>query len=126
MKLRCTENSIRLRLRKSDIEKLAVEKSIAESIHFGIGNSFIFRLSIRTTEGPKASFEKGSLEVELPEELAHTWINSQQVGIEHDQVIDNQTNIHLLIEKDFPCKDRVDEDKSDTFQELVPGDEQAC
>jgi hypothetical protein len=31
--------------------------------------------------------------------------------------------VHVLVEKDFPCKDRPDEDKKDFFEELA--DQQA-
>jgi hypothetical protein len=42
-------------------------------------------------------------------------LQTDQIGIE-------QTTTHglyILIEKDFPCKDRADEDKSDLFGELA-------
>jgi hypothetical protein len=38
------------------------------------------------------------------------------INIDADQVLD------ISIEKDFPCKDRPEEDKSDTFTELVDKD----
>jgi len=40
--------------------------------------------------------------------------------------LDGEALLHLLVEKDFPCKDRPDEDKSDTFTGLVNGEPPAC
>ena len=44
-----------------------------------------------------------------------TWASSDQVGIEGEQVIDNQTSLRILIEKDFACIDATDEQNADTF-----------
>jgi hypothetical protein len=42
-------------------------------------------------------------------------METEQVGIEHHL----DSGLSILIEKDFPCKTRFDEDKMDTFQELA-------
>ena len=63
----------------------------------------------------QAEFLQNAIQVTLPLSIAMPWMDSDQVGIEH--TLDSGLNI--LIEKDFPCKTRDDEDKSDTFQELV-------
>ena len=121
MKLRCIQNSIRLRLRKSDINALATAGIIREEVWFPGGEGFTFSLAI-SNQNPKVSvhFETSDLRVLLPENMAKAWIDSNQVGIE--RYIDlpfNKSHLHVLIEKDFPCKDRVNEDKADTFTELA-------
>lgn len=126
MKLRCTENSIRLRLRKSDIEVLKTDSRVSEKIHFGPNNKFQFELTIAEIVLPNALFEAGKIQVQLPKKQAEQWINSQEVGIEYTKLLDKHNSLHLLVEKDFPCKDRIDEDKSDTFQELVSDHGDAC
>lgn len=126
MKLRCTENSIRIRVKKSDLQCLADEGKVVESIQFLAGNYFYFELAVAEVTTPQATLEKNSLCVKLPEKQANHWINSQQVGIEYHQKLEGKATLHLLIEKDFPCKDRADEDKSDTFQELVSDEGETC
>ena len=119
MKLRCVTNSIRLRLRKSDIHTLNESKSKTEVIQFPGSEAFTFKLSIQPALSEvSAKFEQNSLEVLLPEPVADLWITSNQVSIESHLQLANNNTLHLLIEKDFPCKDRDDEDKTDTFQEL--------
>ena len=120
MKLRCTQNSIRLRLRKSDIQKLQEEGMVRESVFFPGGTVFSFELNInaQSTE-VVADIHNGELDVCLPVQMANDWINSEQVGIETNQQLANGESLHLLIEKDFPCQHRPDEDKTDTFQKLA-------
>ena len=48
MKLRCTENSIRLRLRKSDVDKLAHEKIVSVPIGFPKGAFLKYELRLVT------------------------------------------------------------------------------
>lgn len=124
MKLRCTTNSLRLRVRKSDLDTLQKEGSIAEHLVFAPQTSF--RFSLHITQGfteVKAIFEDQEIRVHLPEQQAQAWINSNQVGIQTTQVINEaQEALSILIEKDFPCDDRPNEDKKDTFWELAQED----
>lgn len=126
MKLRCTDNSIRLRLRKSDLQQLAQNGSVAGSIQFPNSIKFVFELTIGETSNPTARMDATTLQVILPKTQAETWINTNQVGIEYFENHSTDQQLHLLIEKDFPCKDRDDEDKTDTFQELVSDEGKAC
>ncbi len=124
MKLRCTENSIRLRLRKSDVDQLAREKKVSIQIGFPAGSFLTYELSIGATSKLYALFESGLISIQLPEQVAHQWISTDEVSISDELRLPNGAVLYILIEKDFPCKSRPDEDKADTFQELVPEDEQ--
>lgn len=120
MKIRTTHNSIRLRIRKSELDILHKEESISESLTFVNGISLRTVLFINhKISTPEASFRETTISVGLPPELAKQWIESDQVGIEQSLNINNGESLHLLIEKDFPCLDRPNEDKSDTFWELA-------
>lgn len=121
MKLRTTHNSIRVRIRKSEMATLQKERYIEESIGFPNGINFKFALSINeNTNQVSASLENNHLVLAIPETIATDWINTNQVSIETHADLENNEQLHLLIEKDFPCLDRENEDKSDTFFELVP------
>lgn len=114
MKIRCTQDSIRLRVRKSDIALLTKGQKVAEILHFPTGNTLIFTLEIGPVERLQVQYKEASLAVHLPERIAQNWINTEQVGIE-----DTLGQLHLLIEKDFPCAHRPHENKADTFEELA-------
>ena len=127
MKLRTTHNSIRIRIRKSEIEELKAEGQVVERIRFPLGTVLRFALQIdEQEEGVTAALEDNFLKLSIPKNEALTWINSNQVGIEKHIPVPEGEELHLLIEKDFPCLDRPEEDKSDTFWELAPESPEAC
>jgi len=119
MKLRLDKNSLRLRVKKSDLETLCEKSTISESIGFP-GGSFNYSLSISDIETEVMANMKGSsLEVMIPSHTASVWINSDETGIYHSIHFDNEHSLNITIEKDFPCKERPEEDTSDTFVELA-------
>ncbi|MBK7871063.1 MAG: hypothetical protein IPJ74_10430 [Saprospiraceae bacterium] len=113
MKLRCAENSVRLRLRKSDIELLRAQGFVKEEVHFAVDQTFSYELRISQQTEITATFESGRILIQIPENQYLNWINSEQVGLE------KLHPLHILIEKDFPCKHTATEDKEDTFYELA-------
>lgn len=119
MKLRLDKNSLRLRVRKSDFEKLREQNEVVETTHFPVG-SFQYRFVISDEEGNvTAQIGQQSIEVILPAKLALHWMNSDETGIYHTLNLADNLSLDLIIEKDFPCKDRPEENKSDTFIELA-------
>lgn len=116
MKLRIEGNSIRLRVKKSDLERLKKEGIVRESVAFLKGFHFYYELKtdakIKTIE---ATFSSGIIAVSIPLSMSDTWIDTEQVGLENTA----ENGLFVLIEKDFPCKTRADEDKNDLFQELI-------
>jgi len=127
MKLRCITNSIRLRLRKSELDALMHTGRVVETIGFPDGSAFSFALLQDAQEDLRVQWAAGSLRISLPREQARQWAATDQVGIETFLPLPGGQQLHLLVEKDFPCKDRPDEDKADTFQELAEkADHSAC
>ncbi len=123
MKLRTTHNSIRIRIRKSELSLLEEKGSIEEFINFG--NQVIFRFGLfidKQGNTVGANLKDNYLLLSIPQKIATTWISSNQVGIEVMHPVSETEELHLLIEKDFPCLDREEEDKSDTFWELAPAE----
>jgi hypothetical protein len=127
MKLRTTFNSIRLRIRKSELTTLQEKHKIEESIRFPNGVIFKFGLTInKDADAVNAKLENNDLVILIPKEEAKEWITTNEVGIETYINLPDGEQLHLLIEKDFPCLDRPEEDKSDTFWELAPETPDAC
>ncbi|HRH49608.1 MAG TPA: hypothetical protein PLP23_12710 [Panacibacter sp.] len=117
MKLRLEKNTIRFRVRKSDLELLNHQGFVQESVQFP-GNVFMFQLRVSGEGEPAAEFSGNSITASIPAGMATEWINTEEVGIYHVQHI-NDTTLEITIEKDFPCKDRPEEDPTDTFAELA-------
>lgn len=123
MKLRTTHNSIRLRLRRSEVLTLEKEHILTEKVDFPNGSSLSYTLSHEVGETEiNVSFQENDIRVMLPTNMAHEWAQSQEVGIATSLSLPSGETLSLLIEKDFPCKGRV-EDKADTFWELATPDE---
>lgn len=127
MKFRCVHNSIRIRIRKSDMQQLADNGKITETISFPAGNTFGFSLSLNENiEVATAVYKDNFVQVLLPHSTAHTWIKSSEISLAHEQTLTNGETLHLLIEKDLPCLDRPEENKSDTFEELAEKTSDVC
>lgn len=126
MKLRCAQNSIRLRLGKSDIQNLEIHKEISESISFGSSVKFSYSLCTAELDAIEAEAKDNMISIWVPFKLASEWIHSTQVGIESTIIFGDGSSLHILIEKDFPCKDAPLDEQSDTFKELVPPDREVC
>ena len=126
MKLRFDKNSIRLRVKKSDLEKLHQEKFLEEKIYFPDGE-FAYRLAIAShlTE-ISATGTSSCIAVRIPNTIAYEWIGNDEVGVYHT-IHFGDRSLDIIIEKDFPCKDNKTEDKSDAFTELAErNDEKHC
>lgn len=115
MKLRFDRNSLRLRLKKSDLEKLRNENVITEIIPFPKG-TFAYSLWIeKDQQEVSVMVEERSVKVMLPNGIALTWMNNNEVGIYHTMQVDENNNLDIIIEKDFPCKEAREEDPRDFF-----------
>jgi hypothetical protein len=116
MKLRLEGNSIRLRVRKSDLEALQKDGTITETLTFINQVTFNYQLTIdKGATEVDAHLSNNNIIVLIPLSMAMIWITSDTVGIEATLA----SGLFILIEKDFPCTDRPWEDTSDTFFELV-------
>ena len=118
MKLRFDHQSIRLRLRKSDVEKLTQERFIVETVQFPTG-SLVYRLELSdAAETILAMIRENTITVSLPAQQAMAWAETEIVGIYSTFAIDQENSLDLIIEKDFPCKHDSEEVIADTFEEL--------
>lgn len=120
MKLRIEGNSIRLRVKKSDLDKLKSEGMIGETVVFSGDLYFHYKLkTAQHIQHINGELLQNSIQVTIPLSIAQSWIDTEQVGLEHTL----DSGLKILIEKDFPCKTREDEDKNDFFQELAGKDD---
>lgn len=127
MKLRTTHNSIRIRVRKSELTRLQAEGRVEESIRFLNNVVFKFALLIEDMDSDlNVNLEQNYLKLSIAKARAKQWITTNEVGIETYIALANGEQLHLLVEKDFPCLDRANEDKSDTFWELASDKPDVC
>jgi hypothetical protein len=119
MKLRITNNSIRLRLLRSEVERFAKAGQISDEIEFGTDRSSYLRYSLVTSpeaESISARFRGNEISIVVPRTIAKRWTSSDDVGFENEQPIGSGESLKILVEKDFECIDRPDDpDRADAY-----------
>lgn len=126
MKLRLTHNSIRIRVQRSELAQLQAEGRITEAIAFPSTPAFQFEVAVHDDTAIEALYDEAMIAIKLPSAIAQPWFDTSQVGIETHLPLEGNEQLHVLIEKDFPCADRPNEDKTETFWELVDKTDPAC
>jgi hypothetical protein len=117
MKLRIRGDSVRLRLTRSEVARLADGATVEEATHFPGGTVLRYALLSRAgAASVGAGFAAGLLTVEVPEHAARHWATTETVEIRAEVPFDGGV-LTVLVEKDFPClTTRPGEDDSDAFQ----------
>jgi hypothetical protein len=124
MKLRLQPNSIRLRLKQSEVDRFLRTGRVEERIVSGTDDQESFRYLLETNDAvsaPKGSIAPGSVIVQVPTADALKWALTNQIGIEGEQTIDGNTSLRILVEKDFACLDGSEEQNADTFPNPLAG-----
>jgi len=118
MKLRIRGDSIRMRLKRGEVDQIAAGASIVEETHFP-NTVLTFRLDISENDDASASFNNGALVVSLPKSTVLDWAGSDEVSLVAEQKLSGEGSLSLLVEKDFSCLEpghhRDCEDDADTF-----------
>lgn len=117
MKLRVLDNSIRLRLTRSEVDAISADGLVRGRVRFAGSNTFDYVLeSSPATVKPEAHISNNVLTVRLPEMDVSQWAGSEQVSIKSEQLLDDGEQLKILVEKDFQClAPREDEDEADMF-----------
>lgn len=115
MKLRIKGNSLRIRLTKSEVSKLADTGYLEEQTAFA-SNRFVYALQ-RTEAGElSATFESNKITMYVPAAFTKDWPINNVVGLDTKMPLPGDESLYLLIEKDFVCLDHTTEDQSDNYE----------
>jgi hypothetical protein len=117
MKLRISGNSIRLRVRRSEVAKLTAGEHIAETVHLGCSEqaALTYALGTESASAVQVRYESGEILVLLPKDEASTWAGTEQVGIYATVDVGAYGKLDVIVEKDFACLDLNDAENEDTF-----------
>jgi hypothetical protein len=124
MKLRIKGDSLRLRVSRSEVAKLLVGDCVEETIHFGQQEDAKLTYALQqdpSVNRPTVRYTQNRVAVLVPSDQANMWCVTDQVGIAEDIHLGNLGSLALLLEKDFACVDRSDEDNHDTFPNPIIG-----
>jgi hypothetical protein len=118
MKLRIKGDSMRLRVSRSEVARLLAGDCLEDTIHFApdVRAKFTYALQQESSVSrPTVQYAGGKVTILIPADQANDWGVSDQVGIAEDISLGSAGTLALLIEKDFACLDRSDEENQDTF-----------
>jgi hypothetical protein len=118
MKLRIRDNSVRLRLTRSEVNALRKDGLVSSKIEFPGSREFNYVVeSSPASVNPGAFLSDNVLTVRLPETTVLAWAASEQVTIDGEQLLDDGQRLSILVEKDFACLvPREDEDDAEMFE----------
>ncbi len=115
MKIRIKDNSIRIRLSRTEVDNFGKSGYLESKTDFGSA-AFVYALSRSASQNSlSAGFEAGKITIEVPEAIAHEWTTTDNVGFSHYMDTSNGGKLFLLVEKDFKCVDNSMEDQSDNY-----------
>lgn len=118
MKFRIRDDTIRLRLKRSEVERIAAGISIVGKTHFP-DSVLTYRLDVSDNDAFSASFDNGNIAVKVPKSKASDWASTDEVSLYAEQKLPAMGSLSLLIEKDFSCLDpghhRDSKDDEDTY-----------
>jgi hypothetical protein len=117
VKLRIHQNSLRLRLSRSDLEHFRQTGVCTESLRFGPNSQLRYTLEASSqVTAMEAQFCEGCIRILLPLKMAQLWADSDPVSLSLNPGEGGGPS--LLIEKDFPCVHGVEAnptEDADTF-----------
>ena len=115
MKLRIQGNSVRLRLTQSEVAAFGEDGHVEVRTRFRPGEYLIYTLKATDiVKSLSVRYSESRINVLVPTAVAKAWVETDQVGMEDTQRIDDREALTILVEKDFKClhgsADRIDAD----------------
>jgi len=123
VKLRLLDDSIRLRLSRSDVVAADEQGLVECRTRFPDGSMFAFALeALPKGSDASAAYVDDRMTVKLPAAEISAWANDDgMVSLHRELRLLNGGHLKLLVEKDFTClSHREDEDQSDLFPNPEP------
>ena len=102
MKLRILDDSLRLRLGRSEVTRLAHGEPVEGRTHFP-GSVLVYRILTRADGAAGTSFVAGCIEVQLLRQDVERWATTDEVSLRATQALPEGRALRVLVEKDFQC-----------------------
>ena len=116
VKIRIRENSIRFRLTKSEVDIFEKAGYLENKTEFGFAN-FIYAMQVLDgIDSLAATYIGNKLTLFVPLTMQKEWTTTDKVGFNSIMNTGPGKTLSLLLEKDWACVDKADEDQSDNFE----------
>ena len=108
MKLWIRGNSLRLRVSKTELARVAETGKIEDTTRFSSEQSLRYGIEVRPTGAVTATFGDAAILVTLPKAHLDLWLRPGELSIEGSQPIGGGKVLQIVLEKDDPRSDRRD------------------
>lgn len=118
MKLRIKGNSLRLRLTRSELDRLVNDGRIEETLWLGADphSRLVYALEQDAhVEKVMVRYSSNELAVILSSEEVLQWKTAEQIGIYAAISLGPRGTLEVAVEKDFACLSRSGDDNADAF-----------
>jgi len=115
LKLRIVDDSLRLRLTRSEVALIERGAAVEARTNFPGGATLTYALRVAAATAISATFKADRIDVVLPQTVALRWAAGDDISLRGEQALDHGV-LRILVEKDFTCVEpREDEDQSDRY-----------
>lgn len=112
MKLRISNQSIRLRINQDDLRQLVETGVLSATLGNPTLGSFTYTLQAQASSSIGLELNNNSIKVHVPQSHIDEWNETERVGFEQ-----MASGVRVLLEKDFQClAERPNEDESRNFK----------
>ncbi len=116
MKLRITNDAVRIRISKTEVELLKENESVTLEIIFPGSETFSCEVIPDNSDSVRVSMEANTLFIYLPNQEVKSWNPSEMIQLESVLYLENGKELLILVEKDFKrLSNRAREDESNLF-----------
>lgn len=98
MKIRITENTLRIRLSDSDLNQLVSHTPLSVSLPFGVSE---FRITLTTSDNTQTTLVNEEITVAIATETLIPWINSKEKTLSTTIAHPNNRTLNVFVEKDY-------------------------
>ncbi len=98
MKIRITENTLRIRLSDSDLNQLISHTPLSVSLPFGVSE---FRITLTTSDNTQTTLVNEEITVAIATETLIPWINSKENTLSTTIAHPNNRTLNVFVEKDY-------------------------
>jgi hypothetical protein len=108
MKLRIRGNSIRLRVSRTELARIAETGRAEDTVRFSSEQGLRYGIEVRPTGAVTATFAGDAIIVTLPKPRLDLWLRANEVSVEGSQPIGGGKILQIVLEKDDPGAARND------------------
>jgi hypothetical protein len=110
MKLRFLGNSLRVRVNRNEVARLASGETLSERVEFQGNSSLVYNVRPEAAADPRAVFAQGRIEIGVPQALVLEWANGDEIGL-YFSLSTGAEPLKISIEKDLECVEGPPEER---------------